>query len=155
MLPSHLEARIRTPEFWDEYFFVDEEADQWDPWELRFPLGAPDRPLRLSIDAFGYISLTLDVGGTALEIAWDDPAHWHPHGLRWVELEAIGRQVETHEPRYAHPGITLLLLARFAPILTSADAELALPLIDAAGVMWACRLRRGAGCCRSSTFARQ
>jgi hypothetical protein len=68
----------------------------------------------------------LDVGGTAVEIAWDDLAHWHPHVLRWVELDAIGRQVD------AHPGIPLLLLARFAPILTAADAEAALPLIDAA-----------------------
>jgi len=47
-------------------------------------------------------------------MGWDDQAHWHPHVLRWKELEAICRCLAVRDPRLAHPGIPLLLIYRFA-----------------------------------------
>lgn len=131
MLPPELGSRIHTAEFWREYLFVDEDAP-WRPWNVIFPLGARGPALHLSAEASGYLSLGLSVEGTTVEVAWDDLAHWHPHLLRWAELDAVSRRVATEAPEYPHPGIALLLLARFAPLATAEDANMALPLLSAA-----------------------
>ncbi len=131
MLPPQLDARIGTAEFWRAFLFLDEDVP-WQSWEVVFPLGEQVPELRLSADASGGVSLELGSGGSSVLLAWDDLAHWHPHLLRWCELDAIGRRVEAESPQHPHPGVVLLLLSRFAPLLGAADADMALPLIEAA-----------------------
>jgi hypothetical protein len=136
LLPPSLEARVRTPEFWYEYLYLDDEvedssSDLWTPWEITFPLGT-STALQLDADRFASINLSVVTRGSAIQVAFDDQAHWHPHALRWSELEAISRRVAVLSPSHAHPGVVLLLLTRFAPIASEADADLALPLIRTA-----------------------
>ncbi len=130
MLPAALIPRVRTSAFWNEFLFVDEDAcSAWQPWKVVFPLEGCGATLALSADATGYLSLSFGVGESSFEVAWDDLAHWHPHLLRWAELDAISRVVAMSAPAYPHPGVPLLLLARFAPLVSEADGKWVLPLV--------------------------
>src|SRR5262245_32117972 len=125
---SHdLVARLALAEFWNEYLFVDERAAQeWEPWQLTVSIPAGP-PLQLSA-ADGYISLALMLGSGPKEVAWDDLAHWHPHLLRWSELLGIVHRFASAVPAI-QPDAVLLLLARFAPVTSGEDAQVAFPAI--------------------------
>lgn len=141
------------PRFWTDYYFLTQpaEADYADlcsyeqevpPHELygtpgfvqkgcrlTFPLGACGLALdfNCSLDYFSLEILKAD--GTAVEIGWDDQAGWHPHVLRWEELDAIGESLARHDRDVPHPGLAVLLLARFAPITDADDAARMIPVV--------------------------
>ncbi len=147
MVPSSIHQLSKEPRFWDDYFFGDWYCDKSEDWSslsdsqedplnfndlnlVRFPLG-PDYFLTLNLSG-GYVGLSF-AGQTAdpVQIAWDDTAHWHPHVLRWDELELACRLLALADPTLPHPGIPLLLLARFAPIVED-SADSAFPMTQSA-----------------------
>lgn len=142
MISSELRRLAQTQRFWTDYFWLTEPewSDHEPPYPeldrctLTFPMG-PARSLQLELDSeLSYFSLILEhpeLLGTH-EIAWDDQAHWHPHVLRWEELELLCRAIELQDPSLPHPGLPLLLLHRFAPICSNDDAALAFPLLESA-----------------------
>jgi hypothetical protein len=141
-LPDGLLALVRTRRFWEHYFrdFDGREPDYDDSGysaledlTLRFEV-APGWNLILALDEH-LIAFYLDLEGPSGEtgtLGWDDEAHWHPHVLRWDELDLIARAVAARDPAAHHPGIPLLLLHRFAPVCNDDDARLAFPLLDEA-----------------------
>jgi hypothetical protein len=68
-------------------------------------------------------------GGRRCPIAWDDQAHWHPHVLRWEELDLVCKCAAIQDATLPHPGLPLLLLYRFAPITESDNVDRIFPLI--------------------------
>jgi hypothetical protein len=74
----------------------------------------------------------LHLSGEVVQIGWDDQAHGHPHVLRWNELDTICRCMSLGNPELTHPGLTLLLLCRFAPITDSQQLALANELLQSA-----------------------
>ena len=130
MLLADLQPRMLSRRFWAEYFFLDDDSAVAGDWELEFDLGTT---VSLTLSA-GY-SATLGLrssSGEAFEIGWDDMAHWHPHVLRWCELDAICRRIAERDSEYAHPGVPLLLLHRFAPMATPTDLDMGAPLLRSA-----------------------
>lgn len=110
------------------------EADQDDEDEVdssvtAFDLG--DGYVLSAETGYGCAMLNLSHPGAAepVEIAWDDQAHWHPHALRWSEVDAVCRASALDSPDAAYPGPYLALLGRFAPVCDEADAALAVPLL--------------------------
>ncbi|KAK5654745.1 hypothetical protein OQA88_7070 [Cercophora sp. LCS_1] len=93
---------------------------------FRFPISA-NFALTISIcPTFSYIPLSFSTPSIRnRDIAHDDQAHWHPHVLRWSELELICRAVSTtsSDESYKHPGLPLLFLCRFAPICVGDDVQ--------------------------------
>jgi hypothetical protein len=90
--------------------------------------------LRPSLDEF-LASFELDFlapDGEAVNIAWDDQAHWHPHVLRWEELETVGRAIAMQDAEMSHPGPVVLLLHRFAPICEGEDLDPIISMLEAA-----------------------
>jgi hypothetical protein len=67
-----------------------------------------------------------------IELGWDDQARWHPHALRWEELEAICGCLAARDADMPHPGWPLLLLCRFAPPTANDDRARARDLITRA-----------------------
>ena len=53
------------------------------------------------------------------ELGWDDLGHWHPHVLRWEELEKIAYYLTIQHPD--HFVVPFLLLLPFAPITKEED----------------------------------
>jgi hypothetical protein len=89
-----------------------------------------DCSLSLEFDPrISQVCLFLCDSSDRTQIAWDDQAHWHPHVLRWQELELVCLCAALREPSLIHPGLPLLLLHRFAPITECEHAERALRLI--------------------------
>jgi hypothetical protein len=126
----------RRPAFWSRFFFETwgEGFPKLEGCQLRFPVG-PAYALVLHLDpALGYFGLDLQQPGSAepIEIAWDDQAHWHPHVLRWEELDLVCRCVALADPDLPHPGLPLVLLHRFAPICVGNRPEVIHPLIHEA-----------------------
>ncbi|MBX7223157.1 MAG: hypothetical protein K1Y36_24635 [Blastocatellia bacterium] len=153
IMTPEIEALLAGKRFWSDYFWDtevewgddEEEGEEGEEGEgtpyvifeeqpLRFPL-SPHSGLLLQLDSgLGYHSLQLwdSELSQPIEIAWDDQAHWHPHVLRWEELELLGRCVALADPDLPHPGLPLLLLNRFTPICTDDEARLAFPVLESA-----------------------
>ncbi len=75
-------------------------------------------------------SLELTNGaGKRFRLGWDNLAHWHPHVLRWDELESISECLNIRDASFTHPGLPLLLLCRWAPITEVDDADHVLSLL--------------------------
>lgn len=129
-ISDDLRALFYRPEFWVGYF-----------WEEGAPtVGFPDgEAIHLEFGRLGDFAFELQILPRFSEIAlylihpgrpqgqqlgWDDPAHGHPHVLRWEELDLISRITEKTDmdPDFGHPGLPLLLLCRFAPICLDDDA---------------------------------
>ena len=134
--PPALVALSRSEQFWKDYFWEKDPTDAHYPdladCTVRLEV-APGWSLTLALDEdLDAMELSVEGLGETAELGWDDHAHWHPHVLRWEELDLIGRAVALRDPAASHPGLALLLLYRFAPICDDADAELAFPLLEAA-----------------------
>jgi hypothetical protein len=138
MLRSDLAARLRTPRFWTDYLHVTQP--DWPEtssltWEVPLDLGTPVG-LDLVID-YGTSGATLLLhdareDAVPIEVAWDDQAHWHPHVLRWPELDAICNRIVGRSKAYPHPGVPLLLLYRFAPLVSDAEYQRYVPTLERA-----------------------
>jgi hypothetical protein len=123
--------------FWAKFFRELDEAVTlgFEDWKIDFPVGE-GRGLSLLIEH--------DVWNQSLElrhpdrtdagcVASEGPASdQFPHVLRWSELEVIGRAAALNDPDLIHPGPSLLLLCRFAPICVGDDLDLIVPMIKAA-----------------------
>ncbi|MGC4114585.1 MAG: hypothetical protein QM765_08240 [Myxococcales bacterium] len=136
-LPASLAAVVRHRRFWTHWLGVAGAEDpdstpypQLAECQARLPVGGR-HALVLSIDSWlSYLELGLSTdGGPAQTLGFDDGAHWHPHALRWTELDLFCRAIAAHDPSLPHPGVPLLLLARFAPLCDLDDANWALGLL--------------------------
>lgn len=141
-LPASLEPFLKTRRFWTDFLWETEPSlspGEEPPYpelhDCRIDLPVADGfELRLSLDE-GLDSFELDFvapGRDAVNIAWDDQAHWHPHVLRWEELETIGRAIAIRDPELSHPGHVVLLLHRFAPICRGDDLGAVVSTLEAA-----------------------
>jgi hypothetical protein len=145
LLPQDLRSLTQLPRFWSDYFgdtsaASSEETDATSPYgefrgcHVNFPVG-PQYGLTLSIDA--------DLSNVRLGLRHpEDPkpvpvAGYHQgepihHGLRWEELDLLGRYVALADPDLPHPGLPVLLLCPFAPICLGEDADVLFPLLESA-----------------------
>ncbi len=83
-------------------------------------------------DAIATVGLSYPGAAQAVELGWDDLAHWHPHALRWSELDLVCRATALADPDAGYPGPSLALLGRFGPVCIEADAAVAVPLLHEA-----------------------
>ncbi|MEV0630911.1 hypothetical protein [Nonomuraea wenchangensis] len=158
-IPSALQEPLHDPVFWARFTFAyeegpgadrlgdladllndddDEDDDDGDfadsAVDVAFEVGDGHHAI-LSMDASAdSYSLLVTTPGLAepAELGWDDLAHWHPHALRWSELDLICRAIATRDPRLRHPGAPLALLCRFAAVFDDDDVDQAVADIDAA-----------------------
>jgi len=131
--PPAIFELARRPDFWPQYVFEtwDKEFPELRGCRLEFPVGL-DYALVLNLDPhLGYFGLDLKHPGSPkpTQIAWDDQAHWHPHVLRWEELDLVCRCAALADPALSHPGLPLVLLHRFTPICVGDRPEVIHPLI--------------------------
>lgn len=142
-LPEFLTTLLQSPRFWKDFFWMTEgephsfRSDPPYPQLAKFKLGLPicdGYGLSLSFD-HNLITFSLDFiapNEDPVNIAFDDQAHWHPHVLRWSELETICRAIALHDSELSHPGWVVLLLYRFAPICVNDDIEAITATLEAA-----------------------
>ena len=129
---NELLTAVQTQRFWPDYTFDTEPQSAGIDYSFSLPV-AKRYAIRLSFDdEFLGIDLGFAHPGGTSELGWDDQAHFHPHVLRWDELELISRASAKLDPRLQHPGITILLLSRFSPICGSDDIEHIRPIVRAA-----------------------
>ncbi|PCD32478.1 hypothetical protein AU210_008727 [Fusarium oxysporum f. sp. radicis-cucumerinum] len=108
-LPEYLEPVIQTR--------------SWDEAELNFPVG-PEFGLSVKVDNYiSTIQLHFNSQDKKHFLGYDDNFHWQPYTLRWSELEAVCQAVSITDRKYSHPGLPLLILARFAPICIGDDVD--------------------------------
>ncbi|MBX9693507.1 MAG: hypothetical protein K2Z81_14050 [Cyanobacteria bacterium] len=150
-LPSSLSLLAQQPIFWERYLWMVEDEHQYSELitqsrsasfgpqatEAKSPSTATCRfdfslssgyGLAIETDPqFCSLELILLTPvGAEFEIAWDDQAHWHPHALRWIELEVVCKAVGMEQPDLQGlSGLTLLLLARFTAIMTDDEWDYA------------------------------
>jgi hypothetical protein len=137
--PNAFLALTRRPEFWSQFFFETwgQEFPELEECRLEFRVG-PRHALTLEFGShLGYFELGLEQFGPAepaqlAQLAWDDQAHWHPHVLRWEELDLVCRCVALGDPALPHPGLPLALLHRFTPICVGDQLDVIHPLITEA-----------------------
>lgn len=149
-------AVAHDPAFWSQYYFLSHPGVEYEgignydeivpPNDLYQTPGFTLKHCRLPFPVTGrrgvlldftcsldYFSLDLLPGdGTQVELGWDDEAHWHPHVLRWDELELICKCLSVRDASFAHPGLALLLLCRWAPLTDTDDADHVLSLLRGA-----------------------
>ncbi len=159
---SALHESLDDPEFWARYTYAyadgpgadrlgeledlldddedededeDEEGDDDDlSFDVDFEVGA-GHDVVLSIDVWAdSYSLGVAVPGVdePAELGWDDLAHWHPHALRWSELDLIVRAISARNPGQWPPGAALALLCRFAAVFDDDDVDGAVAAVDEA-----------------------
>ena len=111
---------LKQREFWTSYLSGEPLTESPDG-DIRFDV-SPTAGLVLDL---AEPTLYLRHAGSErpAQLGWDDEAHWHPHVLRWAELDAICRAVAINDPSLPHPSVPLLLLNRFAPVTVGDDAE--------------------------------
>ncbi|MFD0856695.1 hypothetical protein ACFQ07_30970 [Actinomadura adrarensis] len=137
-----LQARMAEPDFWHRYLFdddfedEDEDLDELEDenYKVEFGLGG-EVSLILDIGMNGYFELGMRVphGEGYSTLGWDDEGHFHPHVMRWSELDLLCRAMAMHDPLLRHPGPMLALLVRFAFLSDECDDISTMsPLIDAA-----------------------
>lgn len=126
---------MAEPGFWAAYLFEDEDDDyEGDSLRAEFGLGE-GLVLVLELDSsFWLFELGLLAPGLEepAELGFDDQAHFHPHVMRWAELDLLARASALHDPEIRHPGPALGLLARFAFVDEDTDLDTISPLLDAA-----------------------
>jgi len=145
-LDDALTARIAEPDFWPRYLFDDaaelpedepeesEESDESDEeYRAEFGLGG-GLGLVLDVELGNWVGLGLAAPGRTepVELGWDDEAHFHPHVMRWSELDLLARAAAVHDPTLRHPGPVVALLARFVVLDEQDEPGAITPLVDAA-----------------------
>lgn len=137
ILPAALAPLLGKRDFWHRFFWDledDHEYPELEECEVALPL-VDGGELVLGLDEnLVYFSLGLRHPSLpeVVEIAWDDQAHWHPHVLRWEELDLIGRWVALRVPELPHPGLVVALLHRFTPLTRDDDPVWVQALLEGA-----------------------
>ncbi|MDR7276594.1 hypothetical protein [Catenuloplanes atrovinosus] len=136
-LPADVQSRLRDPGFWRAYLFepqdedddlyddLDEDDDEDASFVVEFPVG-DGYALVLDIDvSIRMVNLALRTPDSdeTLELGWDDEAHWHPHALRWVELDLIARAAAALDPGLPHPGPVVALTSRFVVLAATEPGD--------------------------------
>ncbi|GLW05215.1 hypothetical protein Misp01_03450 [Microtetraspora sp. NBRC 13810] len=132
---------MADPDFWAAYLFEDgapepdlDDDEDGETFTAEFQVGE-GLALVLDLDVVtGYFDLALTAPGLAqpITVGWDDQTHFHPHTMRWSELDLIARALALHDPQLRHPGPALALLARFVVLDEQDDPDVITPLMDAA-----------------------
>jgi hypothetical protein len=141
-LPAALQPLLSSPRFWTDFLWETDATrsgqtggpyPQLDGCLVELPI-ATGFGLSLSLNAYlSYFQLDLTTPDRLpIMLAFDDQAHWHPHVLRWSELDTICRAVAVNDPELPHPGWVVLLLHRFAPICEGDDIESIVATLEAA-----------------------
>lgn len=134
MRSPRLASLIGDARFWTDAYFVTapEDVDAYaDLEDVSFRIG--EHVLTHSFGGLYEFSLGLARCNEApVEIAFDDQAHWHPHLFRWEELEAVCAAIAAGDRGLPHPGVPLLLLARFAIVTDEPEAQRAWAVMAAA-----------------------
>jgi hypothetical protein len=133
---EHLQL-VNHKEPWDEKMwqlahsrgFADSEELVHRYCQLNFLVGEHGLRLEFPPDLSDFNLSLLRPGNPPVEIAWDDQAHWHPHVLRWEELDLVCRVQALTDSTLIHPGLPVLLLQRFAPLTTPEDGDAAMSLL--------------------------
>jgi hypothetical protein len=141
LVPASLRSLVKEERFWRCFFFEEEgHFPELADLEVRFPAG-DGYGLSLFLDdrlAGMALGLRMPDEADALQLGWDDQAHWHPHALRWTELDHFARAVALEDPDLPHPGLVVALLHRFAPICVGDDVDAIHPLLE--GALQSCGL---------------
>ncbi|MFD7022525.1 hypothetical protein [Promicromonospora sukumoe] len=135
-------ARLGELEDWLDDDEDEEDDDDDSSFDVAFEVGA-DHHVVLSIDVWAdSYSLGVAVPGPdsdadpdsdePAELGWDDLAHWHPHALRWSELDLIVRAIAARNPGQWPPGAALALLCRFAAVFDDDDVDGAVAAVEEA-----------------------
>jgi len=93
-MPMSLLSIFGRKHFWNDYLFQDDSGGDYPELDqCRIPFDLSTRyGLVLGLDDLlcqSILSLRHPDAGHPVQIAWDDQAHWHPHVLRWDELDVI------------------------------------------------------------------
>ncbi|GAA0244342.1 hypothetical protein GCM10010492_49520 [Saccharothrix mutabilis subsp. mutabilis] len=136
-IPDALNSALADPKFWAMYCFeedfegYDEYFDQ-DSHVLAFPVGG-GYSLDLDIsDSYFDLGLRAPGADEPVTVGWSDEAHFHPHALRWEELDLVCRAAALLDPDLRHPGPGLALLSRFVVVSAYDDVETIRSLLHAA-----------------------
>lgn len=149
-MPLHepLLKAMRERQFWTDWFFLtdahlgdysaicnrEEPSRDSTRRHHQIDFALPDS-FGLSLDVsegLGYFNLDLVApDGSKTTLGWDDQAHWHPHALRWEELDAFCRYIALTDPTLPHPG-PLLIVSRFAPLCHGEDSDHVFSLMQSA-----------------------
>ncbi|MBA4492745.1 hypothetical protein ACFO25_09380 [Paenactinomyces guangxiensis] len=118
--------------FWKEYIFLGLDEEMYPSDDMIYPELVD--PIRFNItDDSGFMvwigdritDSTLCLSHPSLskpfELGWDDGAMWHPHVLRWEELDKICLYLTIQYPD--HFVVPFLLMHRFAPVTRQDDEK--------------------------------
>jgi hypothetical protein len=121
---SRVLAALAETRFWTEYFYLTED-------DTRFPElrncsididVSVDCSLLLAIDTRPMVQ-TLYLATPSLrkpvQLGWNDQAHPVADVFRWEELEGTCLALSNRHRELVHPGIPLLLLCLFTPLVPS------------------------------------
>jgi hypothetical protein len=134
-----LEGAIATRRFWTGYLGGEGRRFDWEECHVELPITG-EHHLQVGLDhrLAGILSLR-HTGQSQLESLADDETGElsvtqgrRPHALRWDEVDLIGRCMALTDPQLSHPGLVVALLARFAPLTASEDADVIVPLLATA-----------------------
>ncbi|MDP9793582.1 hypothetical protein J2S43_002094 [Catenuloplanes nepalensis] len=155
-LPADMQNRLSDPEFWRAYHFetddldagdLDDDDPDADDLDVDAVIADDDDLMTVEFPVGGGYALVLDIDVELREITlemrspnepdrvqlgWDDESHWHPHVLRWDELDLIARAAAVHDPEVRHPGPVVALAGRFVVLGAGDDLDRITPLVDAA-----------------------
>ncbi|MBU2667895.1 hypothetical protein KOI35_30730 [Actinoplanes bogorensis] len=114
----------------DDFGDLDDGDADFGSIEVEFTIGAGCRLMLDFCLELDHHELGILVPGLTEpdQLGWDDLARWHPHALRWSELESLCRAVDGER----HPGAALALLCRFTAIFEDDDVEAATAAVEAA-----------------------
>ncbi|WP_329254608.1 hypothetical protein OG417_12690 [Actinoallomurus sp. NBC_01490] len=137
MSEYELRRRMGDRRFWTDYFGATFEGAERYPELADISLSFPvddEYGLVLEMREIEFRALMLRCPEAAEPacIAYLDEAHPMPLGLRWTELDLIGRCAAWDTPGLPHPGVAVALLAPFIPIVEGDDAGMAIALLQAA-----------------------
>ncbi|WP_334629106.1 hypothetical protein [Micromonospora sp. CPCC 205539] len=158
-IPSALQESLHDPVFWARYTFAHEEGpgadrlgdleglldDDDDADDANEDSADSSLDVAFEVGDGHHVVLSTDASADShslgittpdlvepAELGWDDLAHWHPHALRWAELDLICRAIAARNPQMQHPGASLALLCRFAAVFDDDDVDQAVAAVDEA-----------------------
>lgn len=133
-LDDALTTRMADPDFWQAYLFEADAPETEGSYQARFEVGAGfalTLDVNLAHCSFDLALVAPDLPKPA-ELGWDDLAHFHPHVLRWAELDLLARACALQDPELRHPGLVVALLMRFVVLDDQDDLDAITPMVDAA-----------------------